>query len=1032
MKIIDFAIKRPASMVILVIGIMIMGVFTFSRMPVDLYPDMNLPVALIMTSYSGAGPEEVESQISEPLEEALTTIANVKEITSTSSSGSSMAIMTFNWGTDMDNAVIDIREKVGMVEKWLPSGIDKPMVMKLDPNMMPVLQMGITGEDLSLAQLQSIAEDVIEPRLSRIPEIASVVITGGMEREVSVDVDPVKLENYGLSLGQVNQILMAENFNMSNGKVTQGNRDYFVRSLQEFESVEDIRNVAILTSGGKTVYLSDIATVTDGYKDMAQLTRVDGESSVGIHCLKESDANTVKACSAVKEKMEKIEQELDINLHVEMVFDQSDFINDALNNTKRVLIEGAVLAILVLLLFLRNLRSTLIIFTAIPLSIIAAFILMYFSNNTINMITLGGLALGVGRMVDDSIVVFENIYRHRSLGLTRIEAAKKGASEVGGAVIASTLTIMAVFIPIMFTEGISGIMFKPLAMTICFAIAASLLVSLTVIPLMSSRMLTDRAMQKKESSNFLGRFGDKFGVWIDSLGEKYKEVLNWALNHRKYVVLSVIGLMILSIVAVPFIGAEFMPVTDSGQIAIAIETDKGTVLEDTDAISRQVEEKLLEIPEVDAVFTSIGSSGNMLSEASESNRASISINLFPKTERNKSVELVTEDIRQILNDISGAKIDVSVSDSMGPPGGGSAVNIQVQGDDLQVLKEVSEEIADIVRKVPGTREISTSLSDGNPEMQIKINRKRAASYGLTPMQISSEIGNAIQGSVTTRYRVDGEEVDVRVQYDTRDEQDFDYLTHLNILTPRGTTVKLSQLASFELSQGPVEIKRVDQVRRAEINADLLNRDLNSVMKDIMAEINNMNLPVGYEVEYGGANEDMMESFASLAIALLLAVMLVYVVMVVQYESFFDPFVIMFSVPTAIIGVIVALLLTGKSFSVPAFIGVIMLVGIVVSNAIILIDYLKQLRARGMDKNTAIVEAGRVRLRPILMTALSTLLAMLPMAIGMGEGGETNAPMGTAIIGGLLASTFITLLLVPVVYSIFDDWREKFSDKRAVD
>jgi len=1031
-RIVDFSVKRPVTVVILVSVLLILGFFTFSQLAVDLYPNMKLPVAAVITSYPGAGPEEVESQVTRPIEDIITTLGNLKELESRSTAGTSIVIVRFNWGTNMDNATVDIREKIGIIESYLPDGVEKPMVVKMDPSMMPIMQIGISGGD-NLAQLQSIAEEVIEPRLSRIPEVASVVITGGLQKEVQVEVDPVKLENYGLSLSRVTQVLQAENFNLAGGKVEQGGREYFVRNLQQFESVEDIEDVGILTSTGSTVYLKDIAEITDGYKDQTQLTRVDGGHAVGVHCLKQTDANTVKACNAVKSEMEKIEKELDLDLDIQYVFDQSEFIEHSIDNTKKMILEGALLAVVVLFFFLRNARSTLIIFTAIPLSIIATFILMYFTGSTVNLITMGGLALGVGRIVDDSIVVFENIYRHRTLGLPPLEAAIKGASEVGNAVIAATLTIMAVFFPIIFVEGIAAILFKPLALTISFAIFCSLIVALTVIPLMSSRMLTDRSMQQRnsEGQGRIHRATRKFGEWIDNLGERYKVLLEKALVRRRRVVLIVTVLMAASIAAAPFVGAEFLPKVDSGEISVSIETDKGSTLESTDKITRQVEEHLQEIEEVETIFTSVGNSANMMMDSGDqSDIATIYVKLCPKYERSRSVDTVAEEIRRKLRDVAGAKIEVSVMDlTSGIPGsGGGPVNVQVRGDDLEVLKEISSEIAAVVREVPGTREVVCSLTDGKPELQVKIDRKRAAAYGLTPLQVAGEIKHAMQGTVATRYRTEGEEIDVRVRYIPEGNQDLDYLSSLPILTPQGTVIRLSQVAAFEMAQGPIEISRVDQVRKADINGYLLNRDLKGVMDDIEAEVSKMDLPAGYEVTYGGETEQMMESFSSLAVALLLAVILVYAVMAVQYESFFDPFVIMFSVPTAIIGVVFSLLLTGRSMSVVAFIGLIMLVGIVVSNAIVFVDYLKQLRDSGMERNAAIVEAGRVRLRPILMTAFSTILAMFPLALGLGEGGEIEAPLATVVIGGLLVSTLITLVLVPVVYSIFDDWGQKLGQK----
>lgn len=1034
MRIVNLAVKRPVTMIIVVAVVIITGFFTLSRMAVELYPEMKLPIAAVITSYPGAGPEEVEAQVTKTLENSLGTVSGIKEIISESTPGSSLVLISFNWGTNMDSAVIDIREKTGMIEKFLPSEADKPMVLKMDPTMMPIVQMGLSaGKDISPAQLQSIAEDVIEPRLARIPEVASVVVTGGLEREIKVEVDPVKLENYGLTLSQVNQMLQAENFNMSSGKVDQGTREYYVRNLQQFESVDDISQVAILTPTGATVYLGDIAAISDGFKEDTQKTRLDGDYAVGVHCLKQSDANTVKACDAIKHEMAQIEKDLGMDLNVKIVLDQSQYIKESLNTTTRMIFEGALLAMLVLFLFLRNFRSTLIIFTAIPLSIVATFILMFFNNDTLNLITLGGLALGIGRMVDDSIVVFENIYRHRSLGLSPVDAALTGASEVGQAVIASTLTIIAVFLPIVFVEGLASILFKPLAITVSFAIFCSLLVALTVVPLMSSRMLTDKSMRRRTASE--GRVAAatvRFGDWIDNLGEHYQRLLQGCLNHRSRVVIVVTVLMVLSLAAIPLVGAEFLPTMDSGEISVAIETDKGSHLEDTEAVVQTIEKQLKKISEVETCFSSVGSSSNMFMSAggTQTDRASLYIKLVPRGEREQNVDEVAERIRTGVAEIPGAKINVSAMDMATAFSSGGPINVQVRGDDLQVLRELSAQVADIVRSVPGTREVTSSLQNGNPEVRIRIDRQRAATFGMTPMQVAGEIKNAMQGTVATRYRLEGDEIDVRVRYVPQGHQDLDYLTNLTLFSPRGSLVRLSQVADFELAPGPVQISRIDQVRQAQVNGYLLNRDLRSVMKDIQAQVASLKLPAGYSVEYGGEDKEMMESFGSLAVALLLAILLVYAVMAVQYESFFNPFVIMFSIPTALIGVVFGLLLTGRSFSVPAFIGLIMLVGIVVANAIVLVDYLKQLRERGMERDAAILEAGRVRLRPILMTALATILAMLPLGLGLGEGAESMAPLATVVIGGLLVSTVITLVLVPVIYSLFDDWGKKFSRPRA--
>ncbi len=1034
MKIVDFSTRRPVSVIVIVAVILILGFFSFSRTSVDLLPEMNFPMAAVITSYSGAGPEEVESQITKTMEGSLNSLSGITEIQSTSSEGSSVILVMFDWGTNMDSAMLDIRENISFIESFLPTGAGKPMVVKMDPNMMPIMQIGVSGGE-NLEQLQDIAEDIIEPRLSRIPEIASVYITGGNVRQVSVEVDPVKLENYKLSLAQVVSVLQAENFNMSGGQYEQGQRKYYVRNLQQFESTADIEDVRILTSTGQALRLADIAVIKDGYEEATQYTRVNGEPAVGIHCMKQTGANTVSASKQVLAELDKIKTELDLDLEISVVMDQAEYIKQSIQNTEKMILEGALLAILVIFLFLRNWRSTFIIFMSIPISIITTFILMYFTKSTVNLITMGGLALGVGRIVDDSIVVFENIYRHRQMGEPRMQAAQKGASEVGGAVIAATLTIIAVFAPIAYVQGLTSILFKPLAIVICCSIVASLFVSLTIIPLLASRMLTDETMEKLSALN-IGegkKPTDRFSRWIDGLSERYSRLLQASLKRRRRVVIIVTVILFASLAMIPLVGAEFMPAMDTGEISINIEMDKGSTISSTDEVSRQVEERLHDLPEVDLLFDSVGSSSVMLmGSGSHTDVSTMYVKLCPRNQRSKDVNEMTEEIRQMLSDIPGAKIEVSVMDSSGGmmSGSSSAITIQVTGDDLQVLKDLSTQITEVVRNVPGTREVVSSLNDGTPELQIHIDRDRAAAYGLTPMQVSSTINSAMQGTVATQYRTEGEEVDVKVLYDSDQVQDIDYLKNLTIYNTMGINVKLSQIASFTVEQGPISIDRQDQVRIASISGSLLNRDLKSVMDDIKTGVDKIQLPAGYEVEYAGQNQQMMDTFGDLALALLLAIILVYAVMAVQYESFFSPFVIMFSVPTAIIGIILALLLTGRALSVPAFIGMIMLVGVAVSNAIVFVDYLKQQIDKGMDRDEAIIETGRVRLRPILMTAFSTILAMVPLALGLGEGGEYQAPLATVVIGGLLISTLITLVLVPVVYSILDDVGRKRRQKRA--
>ncbi len=1073
MKLTDLSVKRPVAVLMFVAIVVLLGVVSYSRLNLDLYPDIKLPVAAVIISYPGAGPEEVESQVTEPVEEIVGTVANIKEIYSTTRAGSSVVICRFNWGTDMDFASLQLREKVDMVKKYLPSDIDTPMVIKMDPAMMPVLQIGMTGPR-DLAELKTLAEDEFKSALERIPGVASVAITGGLVREVQVAVDPLKLENYGLSLGQVAQVLGSDNFNLPGGDIDEAGKTYFVRNLGEFQDLEEIRSLPLANASGKTVYLCDIAEVTDGFKDVTQITRMNGRPSIGIHVLKQSDANTVEVAEAVKKEIEKIKKRLPQNIEVVSVFDQSTFIKQSLDSVKRSALEGAVLAVLVIFLFLRSMRSTLVIASAIPISIVSTFSMMYFAGISFNLVSMGGLALGIGRMVDDAIVVLESIYRYRQQGYSLFEAARQGASEVGNAVMAATFTTIAVFLPIVYVEGISSLIFKQLAMTVSFAIFSSLLVALTLVPMLSSKILTAGYAgigtgfpavapggltvnkdgestgsgghekpggadageegggygQELRAAGRIKRILDRWGMWIDRLNGIYLQLLKWSLGHRKAVVAGVAGCLVLSLGLVPMIGAEFLPAMDSGEISIDVQMDKGSVLEKTDNLVKKIEKKLEAIPEVETVFASVGPSGDMMIDtgSAQPDVARLRVVLVSRTERKKTVDQIADEIRESLSVLPGAKIKVSAADPvMHGVGSSSPVSISIKGEDLNTLKVLAGQVAEKAAGVEGTREIDTTLSSGYPEVQIRVNRQAAFRYGLTALQVASTVKAAVEGQVATRYRTGGDEIDVRVRLKEDARENLRRLEDLAITTPAGTSVRLADVASLEYSAGPTEINRENQVRVATVTGEIFGRDLRSVMADIEDRVSGMPLPDGYVIEFGGTNEDMIESFQSLSFALLLAVVLVYMVMAVLYESLLYPFVIMFTMPTMVIGAILSLALTGRTFSVTAFIGLIMLVGIVVSNGIVLVDYINTLRGRGMGRNEAILTAGPVRLRPILMTALTTILAMFPLALGLGEGGEAQAHLATVVVGGMTVSTFLTLVFIPVVYTLFDDLGGKIKE-----
>ncbi|HHW44242.1 MAG TPA: efflux RND transporter permease subunit [Desulfotomaculum sp.] len=1070
MKITDISIRRPMLVAVLVTVLLILGGVSLSRLAIDLWPEMNLPVAAVVTEYPGAGPEEVEQQVTKPLESVLATVNNLDTLQSTSSMGTSTVIIQFKWGTDMNYAALQVREKIDIIRQYLPAGSKAPMTFKMDPNMMPIMQLALSAEDPR--QLKQLADDIIQPRLERVTGVASVWSAGGYQREIHVLVDAVRLAGFGLTLNGVTQALQAENMNVSGGTVLEGRKDLLVRVTGEFKDLDQIRQVVVGVPGGSPVHLGDIARVEDGQKKVTQYSRVDGRPALTLFIQKQSGANTVQVAGEVKKALEDLKRELP-GIHFQTVLDQSEYIERSIGHVVREILVGGFLAMLVMWLFLRNLRSTLIISTAIPVSIIGTFVLIYFNNMTLNLITMGGLALGVGLIVDDAIVVLENIYRHRQQGYGLVEAARTATDEVGGAVIASTLTTMAVFLPVIFVKGLAAQLFTPLALTVSFAIFTSLLVSLTVTPLMASRWLY---LEEETAGPPAGGAGIPAGTaggveapateegtggppapvaggtpsggsagrrqfwrrlyrvserWFEALNDAYRRLLEWALGHRRWVLIIVTVLFVLSVAAFPLVGFEFMPQMDQGQVNITLEMPRGTSLAETNRVATRIEE-MVRAPYVESIFTGVGFTGTQgMWGESNTDVAQITLDLVDKKMRAVTAEQVAEDLRQKLKDIPGAKIKVSAQEAAG--GGmntGAPVQIQVRGDDMDTLTRLGDQVAGLVRQVPGTREVNSSLQEGRPEVQVLVHRDRAANYGLSPAEVASTVRTAIDGTVATQYRTGGEEVDIRVQVASGEVSRLSELANLTILSPAGTRVPLSQVAEIKETRGPHTISREDQTRYVTVSAQLAGRDLGSVMKDIRAKIAGLSLPPGYTVEYGGEQKQMAETFGDLGLALVLAVVLVYLVMVAQFESALYPFIIMFSVPVTMVGVSFSLLITGRAFSVPAFIGVIMLVGIVVKNAIVFVDYVNILRRRGLERRAAILKAGPTRLRPILMTALTAILAMLPMALALGEGSEGQAPMATVVAGGLAFSTLITLVLVPVIYTILDDWKDRWSARRS--
>jgi HAE1 family hydrophobic/amphiphilic exporter-1 len=1020
-KIANFSVDRPVAISMLLVALLILGLVSLPRLAVDLMPDMEIPVVVVATTYEGADPAEVEKIISKPLESSIGTVSNLDSIQSISSTGMSLVVMMFNWGTDIDNATMEVRDKIDMYREYLPDGAGSPMIMKMDPSSMPIMVYAVTGKDL--VELNDIAEDSIKSKLERVDGLASVQLYGGRDREFQVLLDRAKMESYGLTSSQVSMAISGDNITGSAGSVDQGNNKMAIRVEGEYQSIDDLSTVEIPLGTGANIKLSDIAEVKADYKEISQIGYANGEEALALVMYKASGENTVQVADATKAEIERLNNTLPDGVKLIEIMDTSTYITNSINTVTHHALMGGILAVIILYMFLNSVRSTIVVITVMPFAIIATFTMMYFSGQTINMLSLGGLALGLGSLVDFSVVVLESIFRYRQNGYNAIDAAKSGTAEVGGAVFASGMAQCVVFAPMLFVEGLAGILLGPLALTVVISHIAALFAALTMTPMMSSRMLTnvtsmEEALPKGKTLNPVLLFNKLF----HNLSQRYGKLLAWALGHRKIVVILTIVLIVASLALIPLIGMEFMPTMDQGEFSIAVEMEPGTKLEETGKVTEQIEGIIAnELPDHQMVFSQVGTSGQAGMGSSNSNEASLTVKLLPSDLRNYSTEDAMEKLRNSFAGIPGATIRVEAANSMST---GKPVSITVKGEDLEVLTELGALVGQIVENVDGTRNVTNSLDESKAEVQVNVDREQASMYGLSASQVLTAVRTAFDGQIVGRVRTGDNEVDIRLMYPDDYDQTMEQLESLMITSTTGAKVALGTVADINISDAPMQITRNDQSRTVTIDADITGRDLNSINKDIEAQLSKMAFPSGYTFEMGGQSEDMMESFMQLALALLLAVVLVYMVMAAQFESLFHPFIIMFALPPTIIGVLVGLFVTGTTLSVTSLIGCIMLVGIVLNNSIVLVDYVNTLRGRGLERNEAIKQAGPIRLRPILMTTLVTVLAMLPLAFGTGEGAEAMKPMAVVVTFGLTFSTLITLLLVPVVYTLFDDFGQK--------
>jgi HAE1 family hydrophobic/amphiphilic exporter-1 len=1016
LKLVEVATRRRVAISMGAVTLVLFGLIALQDLKVNLLPDLAYPTLTVRTEYRGAAPEEIETLLTRPVEESVGVVRNVRSVKSVSRAGQSDVILEFAWGTDMDRAGLDVREKLEVLQ--LPIEASRPLLLRFNPATDPIMRFGLVpgaavaagpgDATSSLKLLRRYADEEIRKRLEPVEGVAAVKISGGLEDEIQIEIDQRKMAQLNLSLDALTGRLAAENVNVSAGRLEEGTQRYLVRTINQFGSVEEFGGLIVAPGAGRPIYLRDIATVRSGHGEREAIIRMNGLEAVEVAIYKEGDANTVSVARAVAERVEALREEMPEGMRMEVVDDQSQFIDRAISEVVGAAVQGGLLAVLIIFVFLRNVWFTLTIALSIPVSIIATFFLMGQAGISLNIMSLGGIALATGLLVDNGIVVLENISRYRAQGLGLVASAIRGASEVGGAVIAATLTTIAVFLPLAFVDGVAGQLFRDQALTVTFALAVSLAVAMTLIPMMAA------SRGRLESAPASGPRPSRFGGWF---ARRYAALLNAALRRRAVTLLLAAGLLGVAVVMLAGTGTELVPRLEQGRFEVELEAAPGTPLEQTDRIGEGLQRDAATLPGVEYIYGVAGSGNRIDANPTESgeNIARMLVAMTPGSAAGQQ-DAVIGTLRERTRSVAGLEANFTAPEllSFDKP-----LEIEIQGYDLQSLRAASDEVLRRLRASDRFADVESSMERGHPEIQIYFDQERVAALGLTVKQVSDQVVGKIRGQVATRYSLNDRKIDVLVRLSEGERKSIESVRELIINPESARPVPLSSVAEVRVAEGPSEIRRSDQERIALIQANLAYGDLGAAVDEAAAQLAGMTLPYGLSMRITGQSEEMEASFRSLLFALGLAVFLVYLVMAAQFESLLHPFVILFSIPLAAVGVAMALWLTDTRLSVIVFIGLIMLAGIVVNNAIVLIDLVNQLREDGLERLEALREAARLRLRPIMMTTLTTVLGLLPMALGLGEGAEMRAPMAITVIGGLLTSTFLTLVVVPVMYSLLD-------------
>jgi HAE1 family hydrophobic/amphiphilic exporter-1 len=1046
MSIPRFAIQRPVMMTMISCIVILLGGISLTRLPVDLLPDVSQPTINVRVNYTGVGPLEMEELVTRPLEQQLSAVSGLEQMNSNSNEGNTNITMNFTWGHDLNEAMDDIRTRLDRVRNRLPEDADPPTIQKADPNQMPIMGLAVESTDgaLDRVALRELAENLLSPRLERVPGVAAVTVNGGLRRQIHVDLSREKITALDLSVDRVTSLLRTENQNIPIGEIYRGDRAFLLRSQGQFQDLEQIRNLVVQTKSGVPVYLRDIADVKDSTEDNRSVLRINGQPGVRMSVTKQSGTNTVQIAQGVRAEIQRINREVP-GVKLSLLDDSAKFIERAINAVQEHVMIGSVLVILIIFLFLRNFRSTLIVCTSIPISVVGTFALLYFAGLTLNTMTFGGLALGVGMIVDGAIVVLENSFRHmEEHGKDRVTASIEGSEEVWSAILASILTHIAVFVPLLFLEGVSSVMFRQLSVVVVFSLLMSLFVAVTLVPVLCSKLLVLPPPPDKRKG-LGGKLYTMSERMLNGMDEGYRKILHLALSHRPTVIGLAAASVVIAAIVFPTLPTEFSTQADEGQVQVSVELAQGTRIEVTDPVLRRIEAAVNElVPEKTDVITSAGSGGfpggGPGGGGGSVSRGQLQLLLKPKDERKRSSDQIAQDLRRQLAGLAGVIVRANQSGgngqlnrflSGGGNNGGGRLSLEIRGENLNDARTVALMTKDMLDTIPGLADARLGRDDGRPEFAVRIDRAKAALLGVSATTLANTIRTNVAGTQAAQFREHGNEYPIIVRLREDERQNVDDVEDVMVSTPNGTVLPAKNLMRVESAVGPTSIQRKNQQRIAFVSADpevTLSEAVNAVNARLPELQRRM--PKDFSVGMGAEVEQQAKAFDQLRTVLILALVLVYAVMASQYESLRDPFIIMFSVPTAAFGVVMALKLTGTSFNMQAYIGIIMLAGIVVSNGILLVDYTNVLRRRdGLSVREAVEQAGRTRLRPILMTSIATALGLVPMSLGIGEGSELQVPLARVVIGGLTTSLLITLVLVPTMYTLFEEglsglWRRK--------